>query len=385
MTPAPEHCHRCQSPRLVLHADYPGWARVTSDCKPWPPGGQLAWCRDCHLVQTLATPQWRTECSRIYQEYSIYHQSAGAEQNVFPAGATSGRPRSEVILESLRNAVSIPQTGRLLDLGCGNGAFLRAGSAQLPGWALFGAEFDDHHEATLASIPGFQKLYTGDWAAIPGTFDLISLVHVLEHIPDPQTALAGLHRLLRPEGYLFVEVPNCLDNPFMLLVADHCSHFGLRSLTGVAAAAGFHIRRATDRWVAKELSLVAQAPAVPRSPCLERPESSDEAGAEAEAIWRGADWLEQFARRASTLATRQPFGLFGTSIAATWLDARTQRAAGFFVDEDRARVGRSHLDRPILAPDQIPAGATVLVALPPNLAARVKARLDRPGVHFALP
>jgi hypothetical protein len=60
----------------------------------------------------------------------------------------------------------------------------------------------------------------------------------------------------------------------------------------------------------------------------------------------GCQQLEAIARQVQSLAERPAFGLFGTAIAATWLDAQTGQAARFFVDEDTNRIGRTHLGRP---------------------------------------
>ena len=46
----------------------------------------------------------------------------------------------------------------------------------------------------------------------------------------------------------------------------------------------------------------------------------------------------------------------------------------FFVDEDEARIGRDYFGIPIIAPSQVPLGATVFVCLEPNLAQAIAAR-----------
>ena len=51
-------CHACAVSDLELAPDYSRFDRVTSDCKPWPPGGELARCRSCGFVQTIVTPQF---------------------------------------------------------------------------------------------------------------------------------------------------------------------------------------------------------------------------------------------------------------------------------------------------------------------------------------
>jgi SAM-dependent methyltransferase len=379
--PAPGvRCHLCGSASLGLVPGYSRLRRVTSDCKPWPAGGGLGMCADCRLVQSAVTPEWEEEARKIYAGYTIYHQSGGVEQSVFASNDGRGSLRSSVIVKSLREHAGLPAQGRLLDLGCGNGAFLRAASAELAGWRLFGSEWDDKYRADVEAIPGFEQLYTGDWKDIPGTFDVISLVHVLEHIASPLPVLAMIRGKLASGGLLVVEVPDCRVNPYMLLIADHCSHFSVDGLAAVVAAAGFDIVQATNQWVQKEITVVARAArgAGGSQPVLPSDDASQ--------ITAGVEKLSAIAAQARIVASQAAaFGIFGTSIAATWLDAELGDATRFFVDEDPNRAGRQHAGKPILPPSGIPEGSVVFVALPEPLAGQVAARLRRPGVEVVLP
>jgi SAM-dependent methyltransferase len=356
--------------------------RVTSDCKPWPPGGQLGRCRTCGFVQTLVTPQWQTEADQIYAGYTIYHQSGGAEQNVFQDRNGAGKPRSEQLIHALRAACPLQNHGRLLDIGCGNGSFLSAWSRLIPGWSLCGTEVGEKYKAQIESIPGVERLFTGDIAGVPGNFDVISLIHVLEHIPYPVAFLERLRKKLKPDGLLFIEVPDCQQNCFMLLVADHCSHFSPGLLAGVVKAAGFEVQHATNQWVAKEISVAARpGPNSDKGHTISLPQS------DSLKVFNGWQQLHLILEKVEPLARHENFGLFGTAIAATWLDAQLNRAARFFVDEDSNRVGKTHLGRPIVSPADVPAGATIFVALPQPLAGNVAERLQRlgKGLHVELP
>jgi SAM-dependent methyltransferase len=352
---------------------------VTSDCQPWPAGGTLAVCGICRLVQTVVEPRWVSEIKDIYARYSIYHQSGGVEQSVFAAQDGAARLRSDVIARALVEHQELPKTGRLLDLGCGNGAFLRAASVVLPGWSFYGSEWDEKYLDVTRKIPGFQQLFTGDWEDIPGTFDVISLVHVLEHIPSPAEALAKVRKRLSPGGLLLIEVPNCVQNPYMLLIADHCSHFSVNGLAAIVSSAGFDVLHATDHWVQKEITVVARHTGTESSgPCL-LPKG------DAERILGNVKLLDSLAAQAKQAAERGSFGIFGTSIAATWLDTQLGGATDFFVDEDPNRSGGRHRERPIHAPQDIPRGATVFVALPAPLCEQVAERIRRPDITVVQP
>ena len=76
-------CHLCGAGEISLRPSYEPLHRVTSDCKPWPPGGQLGVCPQCGGAQAVIGPQWEAEARKIYDNYTIYHQGGGAEQSVF--------------------------------------------------------------------------------------------------------------------------------------------------------------------------------------------------------------------------------------------------------------------------------------------------------------
>ncbi len=379
----PPQCHHCASPRLSLATGYEGAWRVTSDCKPWPPGGALALCLECGLVQTVASRKWQQECQAIYQGYTIYHQSGGAEQPVFDNSSGASQSRSEAIIKELLRHQALPATGRWLDIGCGNGALLRACSQALPaGWTLCGSEVSDKNRQQVETIPAVERLYTCPLEQIPGLFDVVSLIHVVEHIPGPRVFLQGVAPRLKPGGLLLLEVPDCRQNSFALMIADHCSHFSCGMLSQIATASGYELLQATESWVPREITVLARklpAPAPARSASAPR--------AESEQVFGGWNGLQRLLAQVAPLTQAPSFGIFGTSIAATWLDAQIGRVARFFVDEDAQRAGRQHMGRPIFAPADVPAGATVFLALAPAIAERVGERLRarRPDVRFVKP
>jgi SAM-dependent methyltransferase len=376
-------CHHCGSTQLQTAADYSAAMRVTSDCKPWRPGGIFAQCQSCGLVQTVTTPQWQSEADEIYKGYTIYHQSGGMEQPTFNAATGVGRARSDAIVDALARHGRLPLRGRALDFGCGNGAFLRAFSRAFPGWTLCGSEVSDKYKQVVEGIPGVERLHTGTIDELPDSFDLISLVHVIEHIPSPGSFLRALAAKLKPGGLLLLEVPDCQVNPFILMVADHCSHFSVGTLARIASDAGFTVLEATNQWVPKEVSLVARWTPVEAA----TPTAAESLGREQGEVFEGWNTLKRVAEQARRFSEQSDFGLFGTSIAATWLDAQLGGKARYFVDEDPSRVGRQHLGRGILAARDIPTGGHVFVPLPAAQADGVARRIReaRPDLKVITP
>ena len=373
-------CGICGDGTLEEMADYRVLRRVTSDCRAWPAGGRLGVCRACGAVQKPADEAFLADIDAIYKSYTIYHQAAGAEQAVFEQSSGLPASRSVRLLETFRDRAGLKSTGRMLDVGCGNGATIRAFGQVAPGWTKAGTEFDGKYRAEVESIPNTEPLHIGSVEEVPGTFDVITMIHVLEHIVDPVDVLVTLRGKLTPGGLLLIEVPHHPANPFELLIADHRSHFTADSLVRALSVAGYEIVSVAENWIPKELSVVAR----PAAAAAIVPSAGDVASAR-ERIAGSIEWLRRTADHLRRLGADGPLGLFGTSIAGTWLAAEAGDAVAFFVDEDPTRVGRTYLGKPVHAPADVPVGSHVFVGLPPAVAAGICGRLARPGVTFLPP
>lgn len=101
-----------------------------------------------------------------------------------------------------------PSAGRVLDVGCGSGAFLTALAAK--GWNVWGTELDSDVAASAADRLNGRVLVGSAKAVDPGLapFDLAVFWHVLEHLEEPREELAAACRLLGEGGRILVAVPN---------------------------------------------------------------------------------------------------------------------------------------------------------------------------------
>jgi hypothetical protein len=94
-------------------------------------------------------------------------------------------------------------------------------------------------------------------------------------------------------------------------------------------------------------------------------------------------WLRQLKDTALHASKEnQKFGIFGTSIAATWLANYLGDRVKYFVDEDPSRIGRIFMGKPVLAPDSVPDSSTVFIALAPKLASAISERLSHLSLKF---
>lgn len=383
--PSEMRCLVCDSSTITEVPGFAGVPRITSDCRPFPKGGRLGVCPSCGGVQKFPDSTWLSEIAGIYANYHAYHQAEGEEQIVLDPRTGQPRRRSAVLLEYLSRSARLPSHGTALDVGCGTGVTLQAMSKALEGWQLFGQDLDDRQRERLQEINGFSELFVGPLASINAKFDLVSMVHSLEHFEDPHRTLRDVGAIMRADGILFVEVVNVEENPFDILVADHILHFGPSTLRRLAERAGFEIVALETDCVRKELSLVATPSAMIGSGPPEVSRVAEWAAA-AQLVERQLGWLSQAAEIARTsAATAAPFGVFGTSIAATWLATVLLERIEFFVDEDPSRVGKAYMGKPVLNPFAVPPGATIFLALAPVIAKEVARRLASLPVKLVLP
>jgi 2-polyprenyl-3-methyl-5-hydroxy-6-metoxy-1,4-benzoquinol methylase len=96
----------------------------------------------------------------------------------------------------------VPPPARLLDAGAGRGRFVTA--ARLAGYDAFGIEPSVRGPAA----PHVERTSIDDATIEPGSLDVVTLWHVLEHLEDPAAALDRIATWLRPQGGLVIGVPN---------------------------------------------------------------------------------------------------------------------------------------------------------------------------------
>lgn len=378
----PVICHLCASGELRALAVPGGLPAVTSDCRPWPKQPELVLCSRCGLAQKRIDAAWRSEVERVYGSYALYHQTAdGTEQVIFDQATGKGVPRSELMFRALLERFALGSSGRMLDLGCGTGPTLRAFSRLMKGWELNG--FDPHlsDRERVQQIPGVKQVYEGSLEQIDGAFELLSAVHVLEHVTEPLAFLRGARRLLKPGGLFLVQVPYFPDTPFDFAVFDHCSHFTVRGIERLFHAAGLKVELVSTSLLPKEITVVAR---LADSELALPPPGDAWLAEETLAVQACLDWLQEL--RAQALA--QPgdrIGVFGTSIGGNWLLGVLGERIAFFVDEDPGRAGSTYRERPVYGPAQVPAGSSVLMPLPHALAERIQLRLSPQHFELVLP
>lgn len=133
------------------------------------------------------------------------------------SGEYFGRSRNEVLPH-------IPEgASRVLELGCGTGATLRAVKAKLGGGESLWFGGIELVESAAAEARGVcDQLWIGDVESLTfdsdiekGSLDVILCLDVLEHLVDPWSMVARLTPLLKPGGRLIASIPNVRNWKFI--------------------------------------------------------------------------------------------------------------------------------------------------------------------------
>lgn len=155
--------------------------------------------KEYQLLKTHPTPSLETLGN--YYESSDYISHTDSKRTLFE------KLYHVVKTNSLRKKVTLISkynSGTLLDIGAGTGDFLVV--AKKKNWATFGIEpnLKARNLALEKGVTLKQSLLDFE----NHSFDVITMWHVLEHVPDIQNQIQELKRLLKPNGTIFIAVPN---------------------------------------------------------------------------------------------------------------------------------------------------------------------------------
>jgi SAM-dependent methyltransferase len=161
-------------------------------------------CNQCGLVRLNPRPSI-DELPVIYpSDYIPYH----FEQKL---GVISNFGRNYFLQKRVSKIAEIaPDNVSILDVGCGNGGFLttlkKFGN---PTWQLAGNDIVDTPRDNLeAHGIAYHKGRIEELVGTIGTWDILLLKDVIEHLANPGETIQAVYHILRPGGYLFMETPD---------------------------------------------------------------------------------------------------------------------------------------------------------------------------------
>ncbi len=213
------------------------------------PGGKGLWfavvqCQECGLCFT--NPRPRPESIRQFYPpaYQPHQPAAVSRKRWFRRRRTLPG-----WLTRKHQPIPLQGQGRLLDFGCGSGAFLK--QMEQLGWQVTGVDLAAAPVERLRQQLGL-RAFTGSLPhpnLHPRSFDVVTMWHSLEHVHAPRLVLKAAHDLLVPGGKLVVTVPNIDSLPFRwfgsawsgLDLPRHLTHFAPATLLRMLVLSGFEI------------------------------------------------------------------------------------------------------------------------------------------------
>jgi len=158
-------------------------------------------CSQCSLWVTAPAPPAEALSTYYPSAHYVSHQKKSSSffDSVYFVARAWMLKRKMAMIERYK------RKGALLDYGCGTGAFVKV--AQQNGWDATG--YEPSENARKNADPGVTIVSTTQQLNKP--YQVITLWHVLEHLPELQADLVRIVSTLAPNGLLVIAVPNRLS------------------------------------------------------------------------------------------------------------------------------------------------------------------------------
>ncbi|MEP6927138.1 MAG: class I SAM-dependent methyltransferase [Ginsengibacter sp.] len=210
-------------------------------------------CKNCTLRFTQNVP----DAGEIGAYYKSENYISHSDTNEGFINRLYHRVRNRTLGQKRKmiENISRKSSGDILDVGSGTGAFLN--TMKRSGWKITGLEPDEiarkkAMELYNLNLDSSEKLFS-----LPaGSFDVITMWHVLEHVHELHEYIKRLKELLKPEGKLFIAVPNytCYDEKIYKEywaaydVPRHLYHFSPAAMNTLLSLHGMQVIFMKPMW-----------------------------------------------------------------------------------------------------------------------------------------
>ena len=213
----------------------------------------LQQCHKCTFVFTQDVPSQEEIGSYYASQNYISHSNTqkGLVNNLYH------KVRKITLVAKRKMIISETGTskGNLLDVGCGTGAFLN--EMKTAGWNITGLEPDETARKNAQDLFGIYPQPSHELFQLnAGTYDAITMWHVMEHVHQLHEYVAQLKNLLKPGGRLFIAVPNYTSYDAAIYqrfwaaydVPRHLYHFSPASMRELMGKHGLQVLKTKPMW-----------------------------------------------------------------------------------------------------------------------------------------
>lgn len=219
-------------------------------------------CLNCGLLYTMPRPD-KDKIGDYYKSeeyYSHQENKTGFIPRVYE------RVKKTNLKHKYQLASKGLNVGTLLDIGCGVGDFLH--TAETHGWDCLGVEPSEDAKAIAQKRMKGKIISSEELETLSdGSFDLITMWHVLEHVDDLKWQIAQLQRLVKSSGRVVIALPNykSYDGQYYKElwaaydVPRHLNHFNRNTLTRMFKTSGLELIKMDKlKWDAYYISYLSE-------------------------------------------------------------------------------------------------------------------------------
>jgi hypothetical protein len=208
---------------------------------------EMQLCENCSFLQA-SLPFHEDDIARLYVDYRSpsYHQQRIQYEPEYAAIAEAVgydpvevRTRTEALNAFLHKELRTPDPITILDYGGSDGRFI----PDIPGSRFV------YEISNIDPLPGVTRIQSESEL---GTYSLVLLAHVTEHVTHPLNLVRKLSTYVEPGGHLYIETPQEISDQqrdelrkgiarFDIAIHEHINSYCLPALTALLEAADFKI------------------------------------------------------------------------------------------------------------------------------------------------
>ena len=223
----------------------------------------LLQCSKCGLVcvdisrsrELIQDRQGQEERNKAYAEQTrLGHEKLFIRLDLEHAERQNRKANFEARVQMINSEWARPtESIRLLEVGCGEGLFLE--QARRYGYTVIGVEPNQKSAAFAREVFGLHVLAKtlAEATISQDSIDIGVLLHVIEHLPDPNAVVSKMRKILRKGGLLVIETPNIDSLPFKILrkkwrqfLPIHYYFFSKKTIVVLLEKNGFKVSRIVD-------------------------------------------------------------------------------------------------------------------------------------------
>jgi 2-polyprenyl-3-methyl-5-hydroxy-6-metoxy-1,4-benzoquinol methylase len=229
----PDFCDLCGASASEVIVCVDSKRGMTSDSQILSRSLKKIACKSCGLIRDGLEFDFSDLNKHYGQSYQLNTTESGEEHIFFTADGPV--PRSKAIHDWLLQ-IKPTMSGRVLEVGCGQGSVLERLKASFPLASFSGIDLNE--DAVLRARKKQLDVCLGASTDITGQFDTIIAFGVLEHVPSPTSFLKDLSEHLNVNGDIILGQPMQDVPSYDLFFVDHLHHFTMKHVEQLAQKVG---------------------------------------------------------------------------------------------------------------------------------------------------